>query len=298
MANYDDNATQTANLRFIRRAMKAPLLAREHEHNLARAWRDTGDQAALDELIGAYGRMVVSAALKFRHYGLPVGDLIQEGHIGLMQAAARFEPSRDVRFATYAQWWIRAAIQDFVLRNWSIVRTGTTAAHKSLFFNLRRVRAKLGDATADSMDGATRAAVAGALGVNVSDVIEMEGRMSGGDRSLDAPVAGEDGSTRSWGDTLVDTNPDPEATTIDVRDASARTRLVRAALEDLSPRERTVIEARRLAEDENAVTLERLGARLGVSKERVRQIEARALGKLKEALAKRISDPADLFARV
>jgi RNA polymerase sigma-32 factor len=298
MASYDDDATQTANLRFIRRAMKAPLLARAHEHDLARRWRDTGDQAALDELIGAYGRMVVSAALKFRHYGLPVGDLIQEGHIGLMQAAARFEPSRDVRFATYAQWWIRAAIQDFVLRNWSIVRTGTTAAHKSLFFNLRRVRAKLGNSAADSMDGDTRAAVAGALGVNVSDVIEMEGRLSGGDRSLDAPVASDDGSTRSWGDTLVDREPDPEATTMDLHDAAARARLVRDALGDLSPRERAVIEARRLADDENAVTLERLGARLGVSKERVRQIEARALGKLKAALTKRIADPADLFARV
>jgi RNA polymerase sigma-32 factor len=297
MATYDDDATQSANLRFIRRAMKAPLLARAHEHELARRWRDTGDQAALDELIGAYGRMVVSAALKFRHYGLPVGDLIQEGHIGLMQAAARFEPARDVRFATYAQWWIRAAIQDFVLRNWSIVRTGTTAAHKSLFFNLRRVRAKLGDPSAENMDGATRAAVAGALGVTIGDVIEMEGRLSGGDRSLDAPVAGEDGATRSWGESLVDANPDPEATTIDVRDAASRARLVRDALGDLSPRERAVIEARRLAEEDASVTLEKLGAKLGVSKERVRQIEARALGKLKAALAKRIADPADLFAR-
>lgn len=298
MAHRDDDASQSANLRFIRRAMKAPLLARAHEHDLAQRWRDTGDQAALDELIGAYGRMVVSAALKFRHYGLPVGDLIQEGHLGLLQAAARFEPARDVRFATYAQWWIRAAIQDFVLRNWSIVRTGTTAAHKSLFFNLRRVRAKLGDPSAENMDDATRTAVAGALGVNVSDVIEMEGRLSGADRSLDAPVSGEDEGERSWGDTLVETRPDPEATAMAAKDAHARARLVRAALGDLSPRERAVIEARRLAEDENAVTLERLGTKLGVSKERVRQIEARAMGKLKAALAKRVADPADFFAGV
>jgi RNA polymerase sigma-32 factor len=165
-----------------------------------------------------------------------------------------------------------------------------------LFFNLRRVRAKLGDPAAETMDSATREAVAEALSVDVSDVIEMEGRLSGADRSLDAPVSGEDGSTRSWGETLVDPGADPEAATMDSRVSSARTRLVRAALGDLSPRERAVIEARRLADKDDAVTLERLGARLGVSKERVRQIEARALGKLKTALAKRVADPADLFA--
>jgi len=156
MAHFDDAQTQRDNLIVIRRAMKTPMLERAREMELALAWRETGNQTALAELVGAYGRMVVSMALKFRHYGLPVGDLIQEGNIGLMQAAQRFEPSRDVRFATYAQWWIRAAIQDFVLRNWSIVRTGTTAAHKSLFFNLRRLRAKLDDPSADRMTDAQR----------------------------------------------------------------------------------------------------------------------------------------------
>jgi RNA polymerase sigma-32 factor len=292
----DDTATQAANIRFIRKAMKTKLLARERELDLAKRWRESGDQAALDELIGAYSRMVVSAALKFRHYGLPVGDLIQEGHIGLMQAAARFEPSRDVRFATYAQWWIRAAIQDFVLRNWSIVRTGTTAAHKSLFFNLRRVRARLGDRNGEPMTDDTRAKVAQELGVTIGDVIEMEGRMSGGDRSLDAPVAGDDGSARSWGESLADERADPEADAMSWHDRDARARLLREAMGDLSPRERAVIAARRLADEDESVTLETLGTRLGVSKERVRQIEARALGKLKVALEKRVANPADLYA--
>ncbi len=296
MARLDDTATQAANIRFIRKAMKTKLLARERELDLAKRWRESGDQAALDELIGAYSRMVVSAALKFRHYGLPVGDLIQEGHIGLMQAAARFEPSRDVRFATYAQWWIRAAIQDFVLRNWSIVRTGTTAAHKSLFFNLRRVRARLGDRHGEPMTDDTRAKVAQELGVTIGDVIEMEGRMSGGDRSLDAPVAGDDGSARSWGESLADERADPEADAMSWHDRDARARLLREAMGDLTPRERAVIAARRLAEDDESVTLETLGSRLGVSKERVRQIEARALGKLKVALEKRVANPADLYA--
>ncbi len=292
MAHLDDSDTQRANTIYIRRAMKAPMLARERELELARAWRSTGDQTALGELVGAYGRMVVSAALRFRHYGLPVGDLIQEGNIGLMQAAQRFEPARDVRFSTYAQWWIRAAIQDFVLRNWSIVRTGTTAAHKSLFFNLRRLRARLDDPSAERMTDAQRDGVAATLRVNVSDVVEMEGRLSAVDRSLDAPVAA-DGET-DWGSLLVDQHPTPEAATMALCDETARVRLVHAALGELSPRERAVIEARRLAEE--GVTLEALGTKLGISKERVRQIEHRAMGKLKAALVRRVTDPTDLFA--
>src|SRR5262252_468532 len=143
MAHLDDFETRRANARYIRRAMQAGLLTRERERELALRWREAGDEAALHELAGAYGRLVVGLAGRFRSYGLPLADLIQEGHVGLMQAAARFEAGREVRFSTYATWWIRAAMQDFVLRNWSIVRTGTTAAQKSLFFNLRRLRARI-----------------------------------------------------------------------------------------------------------------------------------------------------------
>jgi RNA polymerase sigma-32 factor len=292
MAHLDDTETQRANTIYIRRAMKAPMLLREHEMALARRWRETGDQTALGELVGAYGRMVVSMALKFRHYGLPVGDLIQEGNIGLMQAAQRFEPSRDIRFSTYAQWWIRAAIQDFVLRNWSIVRTGTTAAHKSLFFNLRRLRARLDDPSSEQMTDAQREGIARTLEVNVSDVVEMEGRLAAGDRSLDAPLDPE--GAVDWGSLLVDARPTPEDATIELRGTQARTQLVHAALGELNPRERAIIEARRLAEE--TMTLEALGTKLGLSKERVRQIEHRAMGKLKAALVRRVSDPADLFA--
>lgn len=290
MAYLDDQYTQRANSLVIRRAMKAPLLAREREQDLARRWRDLGDQTALAELVGAYGRLVVSMALRFRHYGLPVGDLIQEGQIGLLQAAQRFEPARDVRFATYAKWWIRAAIQDFVLRNWSIVRTGTTSAHKALFFNLRRLRARLDDPSAERMSDAQRAEIARLMRVNLADVEEMEGRLAAGDRSLDAP-AGEDGDG-DWHDSLVDERPDPEAATMALHDARIRTTIVRAALGDLDARERVVIRARRLSED--ATTLEALGVRLGISKERVRQIEHRALAKLKSAIERRAGDPSDV----
>jgi RNA polymerase sigma factor (sigma-70 family) len=145
MASTEAITSETAERRFIRRAMKAPLLAADHEHDLAKRWREENDEDALHELTGAYMRLVVAMAGKFRAYGLPMGDLVQEGAVGLMQAAARFEPERGVRFSTYAGWWVRAAMQDYVLRNWSIVRTGTTAAGKSLFFNLRRLRARLGD---------------------------------------------------------------------------------------------------------------------------------------------------------
>jgi RNA polymerase sigma-32 factor len=292
MAHLDDTDTRRANAIYIRRAMKAPLLDRARELDLARRWRDTGDQTALAELVGAYGRMVVSMALRFRHYGLPVGDLIQEGNIGLLQAAQRFEPARDVRFATYAQWWIRAAIQDFVLRNWSIVRTGTTAAHKSLFFNLRRLRARLDDPSSERMTDAQREAVARKLDVRTADVAAMEGRLAAVDRSLDAPVGAE--GEGDWAGLLVDGRPTPEDAVEEAHDGAARVRLVRAALGDLDARERAIIEARRLAED--GPTLAALGARLGISKERVRQIENRAMGKLKAALVRRAPDAAGLIA--
>ncbi len=160
MAHLDDPATQRANVRFIRQSMKQPLLTRELEMELGRRWRDDGDEDALHELVSCYTRLVISMASRFRNYGLPMGDLVQEGNVGLMQAAARFEPERDVRFSTYASWWIRSAMQDYVLRNWSIVRTGTTAAQKSLFFNLRRLRAKITDASATQLTPEQRQTIA------------------------------------------------------------------------------------------------------------------------------------------
>jgi RNA polymerase sigma-32 factor len=273
--------------RFMRAAMKAPLLAADHERKLAERWRDLGDERALHELITAYLRLVVAMAARFRHYGLPMSDLVQEGSVGLMQAAARFEPEREVRFSTYATWWIRSAMQDFVLRNWSIVRTGTTSAQKSLFFNLRRLRAKIGDIGDSGISADARTRVAKALNVPEHDVDAMAARMSAPDRSLNAPLTEEgDGE---WQDLLAAEGADPEAETMIAHDTIARADLVREALCDLSDRERLIIRERKL--EEESVTLEALGARLGISKERVRQIEGNALEKLRRALIARVGDP-------
>lgn len=281
MTHIDDPQTQKANLEYIRTAMDTPLLAREEELELARRWRSKGDQKALHRMVGAYARLVVAVASRFRNYGLPMGDLIQEGTIGLMQAAARFEPERELRFSTYAAWWIRSAVQDYVLRNWSIVRTGTTAAQKSLFFNLRRLRAQI-EKRGNALDEAGRHEIAGALRVDVADVKAMEGRLAGGDHSLNAKV-GEDGE-EEWQNFLADDRPNPEDVVIQMRDAKTRSQWLADALDTLSDRERTIVRQRHLREE--AVTLEDLGKQLGISKERVRQLEARAMDKIKTAIVR------------
>ena len=187
MAYIDDPVTQRANLDYIKVAMRRPLLERADEFALAQRWRNEKDAKALHALINSYARLVISVAARFRNYGLPTGDLIQEGNVGLMQAAARFEPERAVRFSTYATWWIRSAMQDYVLRNWSIVRTGTTAAQKSLFFNLRRLRGKI-ENDGESLTDENRRWIADQLKVGLSDVTEMEIRFAGADQSLNAPL--------------------------------------------------------------------------------------------------------------
>lgn len=287
MALSETSELQRGAQRYVRAAMRAPLLQADHERDLARRWREDGDERALHELITAYLRLVIAMANRFRHYGLPVSDLVQEGNVGLMQAAARFEPEREVRFSTYASWWIRSAMQDFVLRNWSIVRTGTTSAQKALFFNLRRLRAKIGDIGDGGMSFEARGRVARVLGVSEAEVDSMAARLSAPDRSLNAPLTDEgDGE---WQDMLADGAAGPEATVMEAHDAAARAMLVREAMRDLSERERLIIRERKLEED--SVTLEALGERLGISKERVRQIEGNALEKLRRALIARVGDP-------
>jgi RNA polymerase sigma-32 factor len=293
MAVSDTVDAQRANRRLIRESMNAPLLSRDHELDLARRWRNHGDERALHELIQSYMRLVISTASRFKNYGLPLGDLVQEGVVGLMQAAARFEPERDVRFSTYAAWWIRSAMQDFILRNWSVVRTGTTAAQKSLFFNLRRLRAKIDDGRYGQLAEEGKAWIAQELDVEVADVEAMEMRLMGGDQSLNAAIspAGED----AWQDFLADDRPSPEEIVGTSHDSRQRSRWLAQSLAELSEREQTIIRERRLREDGR--TLEELGVRLGISKERVRQIEHRALQKLKAALMRQIDDPieVDLF---
>lgn len=290
MVHIDDTATQRANLGFIRASMQTPLLSRQREFALARRWREAGDTAALHELVRAYTRLVIAVAARFRSYGLPMGDLMQEGTVGLLQAAARFEPERDVRFSTYAAWWVRSAMQDYVLRNWSIVRTGSTAAQKALFFNLRRLRARLEEASGAPLGDAGRRRIAAALDVDLAEVERMDQRLSGADQSLNGPLGeGDD----DWQDFLADTRPSPEQAAIALADGATRSRWLEEALAELTPRERRIIGARRLSEE--GATLDELGQVLGVSKERVRQLEHRALLKLRRALAHRAERPADLF---
>jgi RNA polymerase sigma-32 factor len=273
--------------KFVKRAMSEALLEREEEHDLAVAWKERGDERALHKLTTAYMRLVVSVAAKFKHYGLPYADLVSEGNIGLMQAAARFEPERGVRFSTYASWWIRSAIQDYVLRNWSIVRTGTTAAQKSLFFNLRRLRAMIKDVGTGALSAENRAYVAHALRVGEDDVDQMASRLAAVDRSLNAPYT-EDGDGE-WQDLLADERPDPESSVMGDHDSAQRKAWLGEAMAKLSEREQLIISKRRLGED--SVTLEALGTILGISKERVRQIEHSALGKLRKALTDLVGDP-------
>jgi len=283
--------TSSSNRDFVRAAMRAPYLERDEEHELAIRWHDEKDQAALDRLTAAHMRLVIAIAARFRNFGLNMADLIQEGHVGLLEAAARFEPDREVRFSTYATWWIRASIQDYILRNWSIVRSGTSSAQKALFFNLRRLRARL----AQSADRRPRtevfAEIATALGVSVTDVENMDSRLSAPDTSLNAPLHEGDGeATSNRQDFLVDNTDLPDTTVGDQIDTERRTSWLRSALAVLNERELLIVKERRLR-DEGA-TLESLGESLGISKERVRQIENRALEKLRAALLREHPDTA------
>ena len=273
----------SADRQMVRAAMSAPYLERDEEHALAVRWKDNHDQSALHKITMAHMRLVISMASKFRNFGLPLNDLIQEGHVGLLQAAARFEPDREVRFSTYATWWIRASMQDYILRNWSIVRGGTSSGQKSLFFNLRRLRARLAQADPDLPDSAMHSQIANALGVHAKDVAVMEARLSGSDSSLNAPMSdGESGSSSDRMDFLRSEAPLPDEQVSTMIDEERRHSWLGNALQTLNPRELRIIRERRLAED--GATLESLGEALGISKERVRQIENRALEKLRTVL--------------
>ena len=291
MASFDSQYySQSAERRFFRESINAPMLTREHEYELATRWREQEDVSALHEIITAYTRLVISTATRFRNYGLPIADLIQEGSVGLLQAAARFEPERGVRFSTYASWWIRSAMQDFVLRNWSIVRTGTTASQKSLFFNLRRLRAKIGAADGPlGREGRQR--IAAELKVRLRDVEMMEGRLAASDQSLNAPV-GENGE-HEWQDFIADTRPLPEESVFKSEDSQSRAAWLDEALHTLSERERIIIGKRRLTDE--GMTLAELGRDFGISKERVRQIEHKALEKLRSLMASQVERPGDLM---
>ncbi len=274
---------QHAEQSLVRAAIKAPYLERDEEHDLAVRWAETKDQQALHKLASAHMRLVISVAAKFRRYGLSMSDLVQEGHVGLLEAAARFDPHRGVRFSTYATWWIRASIQDFILRNWSIVRGGTSSNQKSLFFNLRRLRARISRSGEPANSHELYKELSAAIGVSVSDVANMDARLSGSDMSLNLTLSDEENGAERM-DFLADDAPLPDENVENVIDGERRTAWLAQAITVLNPREKRIIASRRLSEE--GATLEDLGDELGISKERVRQIENRALEKLREALTK------------
>ncbi|WP_075261599.1 RNA polymerase factor sigma-32 [Candidatus Odyssella acanthamoebae] len=288
---YGDHQTQKADLAYVRGVMNQPVLSREKEMELATAWREKGDEHALHDLTKAYSRLVVATATRFRHYGLPIGDLIQEGNVGLMQAAERFEPERDVRFSTYAKWWIRSFIQDYILKNWSIVRTGSTSAQKQLFFNLRRLRAQLASVTTDHLAPQDRQKIADILKVSVREVETMENRLAAHDLSLSNPIGEE--SHEDWVDTLADEGPSPETEALEEYDRCVRRHWLEASLRQLPIRERQIIQCRHLTD--TPLTLEQIGDLMNISKERVRQLETRALRKMKHHLTRNIHDVKDVL---
>ncbi len=275
----------TADRTHTRRAMKAELLDAETELALAFAWRDNRDEAALHRLITAYMRLAISMAGKYRRYGVPMNDLIQEASLGLMKAAEKFDPDRGLRFSTYAVWWIKASIQDHVMRNWSLVRTGTTSSQKSLFFNMKRVKARIereAEATGETLEGhILTARIAAELGVPLGDVLMMEGRLGGSDHSLNATQASdEDG--REWIDALEDDSDQAAEIVQNSHDTATLRQWLLMAMSQLNDRERLIVRERKLRDDPR--TLESLGNELGLSKERVRQLEAAAFTKLRRTL--------------
>ena len=279
-----DNST---NMSLTRKAVKAELLDAETELQLAYAWRDSRDEAALHRLITAYMRLAISMAAKFKRYGAPMNDLVQEAGLGLMKAADKFDPDRGVRFSTYAVWWIKASVQDYVIRNWSMVRTGSTSSQKSLFFNMRRVQAQLereaqqGGETLDKHQ--LNQLIATEVGVPLNDVEMMDGRLSGSDFSLNATQASDE-EGREWIDTLEDENSRADLNVEEEHDQEKLADWIGVAMDSLNEREQFIVRERKLIE--NPRTLESLGTELSLSKERVRQLEAAAFGKMRKYLEK------------
>ena len=284
MVFFGQNISDALDRKFISKTMKAPLLKREEEVKLGTELRDKGDEKALDKLVSSHLRLVVKMAAGFKGYGLPVSDLIQEGTLGLIDAAKKFDPEKGVRFSTYARWWILASIQDYVMRNSSIVKIGTTPAQKSLFFNLRRLRSKISTNLAGPMSDEDRLEIAKILGVPTASVERMEALLSGYDSSLNTTIGSDESDGSELQEFLEDDRPNPEENIAYHSNQTSRSSVIEKALAALDERERQIIKHRFL--EENKPTLEEIGNDFGVSKERIRQIEGRALEKLKLFLKK------------
>lgn len=270
--------------RYYREIWAFPVLRADEEHALAVRWREDGDTEAAHRLVTSHLRLVAKIASGYRGYGLPMADLISEGNIGLMKAVKKFEPERGFRLATYAMWWIRAAITEYVLRSWSLVKMGTLAAQKKLFFSLGRIKRELSIISDGALDDEQAKRVADALAVSAADVSDMDRRLALPDVSLNAPRSREDGEGAEFIETIVDEAPGPEALTAANEETSYRQELLTRALATLPERERHILSERQLREDPK--TLEELGVVYGISRERVRQLEVRAFSRLKKAIEK------------
>ncbi|MEL7302551.1 MAG: RNA polymerase sigma factor RpoH [Pseudomonadota bacterium] len=269
--------------RYLEEIRRFPMLEPNQEYMLAKRLQEHDDSDAAQQLVTSHLRLVARIAMGYRGYGLPIGEVISEGNVGLMQAVKRFDPERGFRLATYAMWWIRASIQEYILRSWSLVKMGTTAAQKKLFFNLRRVKGQLqaledGDLKPEHVEK-----IATKLGVSEDDVVSMNRRL-GGDSSLNSPLKTDSEGGGEWQDWLVDDEPNQEVTFAENEELEQRRALLSDAMDDLNDRERRIFQARRLSED--TVTLEELSTEFGVSRERIRQIEVRAFEKVQKAVQK------------
>ena len=272
--------------RYLEEVRRFPMLEPDEEYMLAKSWQEHGDTEAAHKLVTSHLRLVARIAMGYRGYGLPIGEVISEGNVGLMQAVKRFEPDKGFRLATYAMWWIRASIQEYILRSWSLVKMGTTAAQKKLFFNLRRVKGQLQALEEGELKPEHVETIARKLGVSTDDVVSMNRRL-GGDASLNAPIRAE-AESGEWQDWLVDDAPDQEELLAESEELDRRRSYLSDALSTLNDRERRIFEARRLAED--PVTLEDLSVEFGVSRERIRQIEVRAFEKVQKAVTRQAAE--------
>ncbi len=270
--------------RYLDDIRRFPMLEPQEEYMLAKSWREHSDSAAAHRLVTSHLRLVAKIAMGYRGYGLPIGEVVSEGNIGLMQAVKRFEPDKGFRLATYAMWWIRASIQEYILRSWSLVKMGTTANQKKLFFNLRRAKSQISALEDGDLKPDHVAAIATKLGVSQQEVIEMNRRL-GGDASLNAPLREE--GEGEWQDWLVDDSSDQESLLVASEESDNRRAALAGALGVLNDRERRIFEARRLSDD--PVTLEDLSTEFGISRERVRQIEVRAFEKIQQAVRDRVA---------
>lgn len=274
--------------KYLAEIRKFPVLQADEEYMLAKRWTEDGDYEAAHKLVTSHLRLVAKIAMGYRGYGLPVGELIAEGNIGLMQAVKRFDPERGFRLSTYAIWWIKASIQEFVLRSWSLVKMGTSASQKRLFFNLRKLKRKLEVVTDGDMTNEQVREIASQLNVHEQDVVDMDRRMSASDQNLNAMVGGD--SKQEWIDLLEDKSANQEEILGDFEELDAKRTLLRSAMSQLNPRERDIIEKRRLAEEPS--TLEDLSKVYNISRERVRQIEMRAMEKLTLTMVGKIENKA------